>query len=555
MAADGLHLFMDAIRSKESKKAEKVNPTIDNLKLLELIQLAVNPNRTEVEEARYTEIQTSLAPPDEDKDRLARHFSVPEYSLESWIHKLIDVDKVRPIRGVHFREYNSCLFGNTRVASYEVDVEEFAVAHRDRAVAAARNLIPEDQQEKLLVDGARLAREQNRAATLTEKTWILLKKETPNDTRIEDSLLRYSDEQRKKPEWHRVIANLKKYGESNGYDTIHFKQALDRWISFFLPSLQKITENMDPDEVATLLINMHKPKSSFDILQKEMMDLVRHPGEDLESKLALLRSLATTMYKDFAESERISNVERILMNGLLQFTQGTTRKNAELAIEFEKRQGKHLDFESILQGALNSERVYGAPTMPLPYNNPLNPATMVYSVRAEPVDDLTKTMSNLSTENDTFHDSFGLSAYHIDLVRQITPVVEKAIENYFVKSNAEKERGRSKEKKDFKGKSSDSKRNSSDGKRDKSGDSYKRDISSSRKWNDKDMNKGINCSADYKPRYEFRCLKCMTEGNHHEFHCKKFYRRSKFVCSNCKGGFHFREECDKERSKSRDREN
>ena len=46
-----------------------------------------------------------LAPPDEDKDRLARHFSVPEYSLESWIHKLIDVDKVRSIRGVHFREY------------------------------------------------------------------------------------------------------------------------------------------------------------------------------------------------------------------------------------------------------------------------------------------------------------------------------------------------------------------------------------------------------------------------------------------------------------------
>ena len=86
---------------------------------------------------------------------------------------------------------------------------------------------------------------------------------------------------------------------------------------------------MDPNEVATLLINMHKPKSSFDILQKEMMDLVRLPGEDLESKLALLKSLATTMYKDFAESERIANVERILMNGLLQFTHGTTRKNAE----------------------------------------------------------------------------------------------------------------------------------------------------------------------------------------------------------------------------------
>ena len=76
MAADGLHLFMDAIRSKESKKAEKVNPSIDNLKLLELIQLAVNPNRTEAEETRYAEIRTSLAPPDEDKERLTRHLNI-----------------------------------------------------------------------------------------------------------------------------------------------------------------------------------------------------------------------------------------------------------------------------------------------------------------------------------------------------------------------------------------------------------------------------------------------------------------------------------------------
>ena len=83
MAADGLHLFMDAIRSKESKKAEKVNPSIDNLKLLELIQLAVNPNRTEAEETRYDKIRTSLTPPDEDKEKLARHFSIPEHSLES----------------------------------------------------------------------------------------------------------------------------------------------------------------------------------------------------------------------------------------------------------------------------------------------------------------------------------------------------------------------------------------------------------------------------------------------------------------------------------------
>ena len=69
------------------------------------------------------------------------------------------------------------------------------------------------------------------------------------------------------------------------------------------------------------------------------------------------------------------------------------------------------------------------------------------------------------------------------------------------------------------------------------------------------MNKGINCSVDYDPRKEFRCLKCMTDGSHHEFMCKKYYRRSKFNCKKCEMGFHFNEECDKGRSQSRDRKN
>ena len=55
--------------------------------------------------------------------------------------------------------------------------------------------------------------------------------------------------------------------------------------------------------------------------------------------------------------------------------------------------------------------------------------------------------------------------------------------------------------------------------------------------------------------YEFRCLKCMTENDHHEFNCKKYFRRSKFICKNCKVGFHFNEECEKSRSTSRDRKN
>ena len=58
---------------------------------------------------------------------------------------------------------------------------------------------------------------------------------------------------------------------------------------------------------------------------------------------------------------------------------------------------------------------------------------------------------------------------------------------------------------------------------------------------ERDIIRGVNCSNDYKPKYEFRCLKRMTEDDHHEFYCKKFHRRSKIVCKNCKVGFHLYE--------------
>jgi hypothetical protein len=81
-----------------------------------------------------------------------------------------------------------------------------------------------------------------------------------------------------------------------------------------------------------------------------------------------------------------------------------------------------------------------------------------------------------------------------------------------------------------------------------------RKTSSDRKWSESEIEKGVNCSIDYKPKYEFRCLKCMTENSHHEFQCKKFHRRAKYACTTCGKGFHFRDECGQERSLSRDRD-
>ena len=75
--------------------------------------------------------------------------------------------------------------------------------------------------------------------------------------------------------------------------------------------------------------------------------------------------------------------------------------------------------------------------------------------------------------------------------------------------------------------------------------SNQRSNSKDRGWSFSDMEKGINCARDYDPRKEKHCLKCMTNDDHHEFLCKTYYRRGKFQCSKCNGGFHFPEECTK----------
>jgi hypothetical protein len=62
-------------------------------------------------------------------------------------------------------------------------------------------------------------------------------------------------------------------------------------------------------------------------------------------------------------------------------------------------------------------------------------------------------------------------------------------------------------------------------------------------WSDTDLAeaRGIKCSRDYDPRREKKCLKCLTEGTHHEFECKKYLRRSNYNCKNCSKGFHWAE--------------
>jgi len=809
--SEGLHLYFDAIRTVD-KTANDDSRTIETL--VEFTKLSATQNRTADQNQRFIELANQLDAR-EPKVQVVEEvfgFNIPEHSLETWIHHLKTTRGIDAEVDVHYKEENNCVYANINRESWTVDADEAGYAAADEAawirfqeIETARRQrdhwdnIPADQRQgvrpvlpaeltdaelaRLSVNAERRARHTNRIAKNHEKNWVLLKRKLPNDTRLEDMLLRYTDVQRKKPDWNAVVLNLKQHGESCGYDTKHFKQALDRWISFFLSNLQKVTEKLPPDDVAKLLMNMHKPKSKFDQLQKELSDLVRLPEDDLESKLALLKSLATSMYADFPDSERISNVERILINGILQFTTGPVRRNAELAIEFEKRQGRRLNFEGILLGAINSERVYGSPKVPMPYNQPLKPVTMVYNVvtspndkvhgldqlvhnridygsmvyppqnpnydyspRAEPRnvpfdpnvhpvanpaaggaiprividrpepnpqpenpitrdiprpavknevrpihvpaemkysdptrssyrgtvissgssssnDTLANDLSNMSIDDGAFHDAsshptpqpelrhstrtrsapdrFQAGLNYVE-TNNLVPLVAEIVDNYFIKANrpqftsknmkdlkygagkynvsnftpqekeelrqdSRRDRSRSRERSYSRGRSSDrndrrrssrnrdnspryrrsSSRNyrsssnrrprSSDGRRPRSYSRGKspnrysrgrsprrssrnrsgspvnrgRSLSRNRRWNDKDMIKGVNCHQDYDPRKEFRCLKCMSENDHHEFYCKKYYRRGKFPCKTCSRGMHYADECDYKRSPSR----
>jgi hypothetical protein len=128
-------------------------------------------------------------------------------------------------------------------------------------------------------------------------------------------------------------------------------------------------------------------------------------------------------------------------------------------------------------------------------------------------------------------------------------------ENASNSSNKDKDGRKSKSRSKSKGERKDNSKGSRKG-------SKSRSLSNRRErkktWSDSDFkaNRGLGCSRDYDPKREKRCLKCMTEDTHHEFQCKKFLRRSKFPCKNCKKGFHFAEECTEppSRSKSRDKD-
>jgi len=673
-------------------------------------------------------------------------------TLADWLQQLRRRG-ITPIVNNHFRESKDCAFGNSAEESYLVD--EVRAGHEARDTLAAENAeatAAELQQE--FENGAREARRANSEAARRDQTWFVLRREAGNDVRMEDSLIRYLSG-KKDPDWYATIQNISDFGIRNGYDVHHYKTVLDRFVSFFAPALRAVTQSMDADTMARFLSNLTMPDSEFDMIEGQIRQLARNPGEKIRTVMSHLLALAQTLYKKYSPDQKAPLVEKLMVTGLLNFTTGQTRLELQSALENCRRDNRTVSWEKLLEGVTRSESIHGLPLTPLGIATPMQQQIMTFNVNTRPrtglgtVGQPVNTGLDYSWNQSTGFDSmFQMPSYTspppqpavqamlrqqhdqgqnhpdpavdnqqifgnpenpglpqpgqaVDAVngaaaaapqpaaqqpratagnrpglrsgsRQINPpdheeqtvhqsdfvevlaakiveMTDKGRQSRKDKSAKAKAKDASKDKsKDVSKDRSKAKRKApqktgakpkiqayqsrsqsreTDQSRSQSRDTGRsrsqsqdrgrfrsesqdrgrtrpqstgtegsrsrsqsrdprprpqsRDRQQSRKkdekkgqttpskdkrfdlrprraksWSSKDMERGLNCHKDYDPSKEKRCLKCMTEGKHHEFACERYFRRSRFNCKTCSKGFHWPDECDQEpRNRSRSRDN
>ena len=124
--------------------------------------------------------------------------NIPEHSLEEWIAKL-RADSVKPLVNVHFKEVKDCLYKNTNVASYTEDEHEAGLAAEDVYFSGIANEDNWEQEKanKAYERGSKIARDRNVNARRQPQNWVLLKRAGLNDSRMEDTAIRYMDFQKR----------------------------------------------------------------------------------------------------------------------------------------------------------------------------------------------------------------------------------------------------------------------------------------------------------------------------------------------------------------------
>jgi hypothetical protein len=452
-----------------------------------------------------------------------------------------------------------------------VDEIVAATRARDAATAAGQN-----QAERQAAYNAELARQQriNAAIFAAPPRWILLQRKALNDTRMEDSLLQYIDKKHTQVDWYSTIITLRETGHKIGYTRDHFKRVLHRFISYFKPEMNQIGQRMGIDELARLLMTSTMPINERELIITEIKKLTRRQSESLRVPMSNLYSLATTYYNDATDGETQCN--KILFQGLLNFTTGTTKEQLQKLITYSQLHKIKLDYHDTLETCIISEKSSGSPKTDLKFGQSEN--VMVFQSTFSPIDALKNAEKSRSPEmrkntklttepnkrqsqnkyHQKEHPSRNLEQLQSRMYQLRTLLHEITTEDTPVDSPRPRDNDYSRQRTPTNYRSSRdeprypnrsysseiSSRDSRNYRPESRNSEYSRSSEYLRKsrarsnspYQNKTVIPGLNCSPNYKSGTNF-CKKCLSEG-HEEPYCTQYYHWSPLRCQQCNNGFH-----------------
>jgi hypothetical protein len=298
-------------------------------------------------------------------------------SLSEWKVELARKENVKVSKEyVHWKIQKGQAYMNVNANSWEKNeqVEGLEMINKAKAEAeAAGRAITKGELDKLWDDTVQKVRQDNWEKAKEVQEWAPLARDECNDVRMEDSLIIFRDNDKLKPHWNDTFERLSTFGIEKGYTMKHYKNCLDRWVSYFSPELMIIIKNLNPDEAATFLIGQSPLITNYEAMRKKLESMVRYPDESITIKMSYLEAIVSNMYNNAEEPERSNCINRFMMDGLLNFTTGRIRQEVSEVIDDCRKEAKTIDWTRLMKAIDQAEEEYGKPTEILRFNEGIEP--------------------------------------------------------------------------------------------------------------------------------------------------------------------------------------
>ena len=326
-------------------------------------------------------------------------FQVPEHALEQIFQRQ---HYTRPKPMIHFRTENGKNFFNNNVNSVIWDDPD-RVGYEAREAFRAANVGATPEQLQAAYNEAKIQQHQaNRDAEQQPPDWVLCQRTENNDTRLEDTIIRFLDDEHKQVDWHATITNLHDLGRDLGYTLPHYNRVMNRFVTHFNPSISSLINGMNANETARFLQSLNTPIPNKQRHFKAIRDMNRPIGKELRTVMSELHVRAKGYYADQPQAQRENMINNMMIQGLQAFTSGQTNMNLRASIQQQILEDQPLQWSRMQETAILSEETWGKPTVQLQFM-PNNQQTSffntvpVFNASIQPVDPFIRQMTPLVT--------------------------------------------------------------------------------------------------------------------------------------------------------------